>query len=148
MKRLSLLSAVALAAVLAPSCVPYVEEPPVPPQDVGRNVPPAGGVQKTEAERQRELQAERERDLREANGGGSQATEPDREVIPDRTPDPEPATPEPRNRARVARAVPGKPGFVFSPYNNKIIDVKGIPSGTLVQDPTYPASDKKYFRVP
>ncbi len=47
-----------------------------------------------------------------------------------------------------ANKVPGKDGFVFSPYNNKVVDVRDIPSGTLVQDPTYPASEKKYFRVP
>lgn len=47
-----------------------------------------------------------------------------------------------------ANKVPGKEGFVFSPYNNKVVDVRDIPSGTLVQDPTYPASEKKYFRVP
>ncbi len=44
--------------------------------------------------------------------------------------------------------VPGKEGFVFSPYNNKLLDVRGIASGTLVQDTTYPPSEKKYFRVP
>ena len=44
--------------------------------------------------------------------------------------------------------VPGKDGFVLSPYNNKLVDVRGFPSGQLVQDPTYPASEKKYFRVP
>lgn len=47
-----------------------------------------------------------------------------------------------------ASKVPGKEGFVFSPYNNKIIDVRDMPSGTLVSDPTYPESEKKYFRVP
>lgn len=47
-----------------------------------------------------------------------------------------------------ANRVPGKEGFVFSPYNNKLVDVRDIPSGTLVQDPTYPASEKKFFRVP
>ncbi len=47
-----------------------------------------------------------------------------------------------------ASKVPGKDGFVFSPYNNKIIDVRDMPSGTLVSDPTYPESEKKYFRVP
>lgn len=47
-----------------------------------------------------------------------------------------------------ATKVPGKEGFVFSPYNNKVVDVRGLPSGTLVTDPTYPASEKKYFRVP
>ena len=47
-----------------------------------------------------------------------------------------------------ASKVPGKEGFVFSPYNKRVVDVRDIPSGTLVQDPTYPASEKKYFRVP
>jgi hypothetical protein len=37
---------------------------------------------------------------------------------------------------------------LVSAYNNKLVDVRDIPSGTLVQDPTYPASEKKYFRVP
>ena len=70
-----------------------------------------------------------------------------------------PATPRPRpakNQAAggakrdyaFANKVPGKEGFVFSPYNNKVVDVRDIPSGTLVQDPTYPAAEKKYFRVP
>lgn len=47
-----------------------------------------------------------------------------------------------------ANPVPGKEGFVFSPYNNKLVDVRDIPSGTLVRDPTYPDTEKKYFRVP
>jgi len=47
-----------------------------------------------------------------------------------------------------AKKIPGKAGFVFSPYNSQPIDVRDIPTGTLVQDPTYPASEKKYFRVP
>lgn len=48
----------------------------------------------------------------------------------------------------VAAAVPGKFGFVFSPYNNKVVDVRGFSSGTLVADPQYPAEEKKHFRVP
>ena len=48
----------------------------------------------------------------------------------------------------VASKVPGKDGYVFSPFNNKLIDVKDMPSGTLVSDPTYPESAKKFFRVP
>lgn len=47
-----------------------------------------------------------------------------------------------------ASKVPGREGYVFSPYNNKPIDVRGIPSGTLVQDPTYAKSEEKFFRVP
>lgn len=48
----------------------------------------------------------------------------------------------------VATAVPEKPGFVFSPYNQKMLDVTAIPSGTLMMDPHYPSSEKKLFRVP
>lgn len=33
--------------------------------------------------------------------------------------------------------VPGRPGFVFSPYspNGGYVDVRGFPSGTAVKDP-------------
>lgn len=70
------------------------------------------------------------------------------------TPPPEgPKPPTEKRTYVVAQKVPGKEGFVFSPYNNKVIDVHNpdgslIPSGTLVADPTYPESEKKYFRVP
>lgn len=47
-----------------------------------------------------------------------------------------------------AVAVSERPGFVTSPYNGKIIDVRDIPPGTLVADPTYPTEEKKYFRTP
>jgi hypothetical protein len=43
------------------------------------------------------------------------------------------------------KAVPGKPGFVSSPYDPKfLIDVRGFPPGTLVNDP----NTNKPFRVP
>lgn len=45
----------------------------------------------------------------------------------------------------VADPVPGRPGFVFSPDTNQPIDVRGMPSGTLVMDPSSPRSK---FRVP
>lgn len=70
--------------------------------------------------------------------------EPKPEPEPEPTPAPKPA-PGPRP---TAIAVPGKPGFVFSPYNNKVIDVQGFHSGALVADPTYPMSERKFFRVP
>lgn len=60
----------------------------------------------------------------------------------------EPPVEQKRTDYAFATKVPGKEGFVFSPYNNRVVDVRDIPSGTLVQDPTYPASEKKYFRVP
>lgn len=48
----------------------------------------------------------------------------------------------------VAAPVPDKPGFVFSPYNELVVDVTDIPSGTLVADPQFSSDEKKYFRVP
>lgn len=54
----------------------------------------------------------------------------------------------PRTDIPTAQPVPGKEGYVFSPYNQKIVDVREIPSGTRVADPTYPPSEKKHFRVP
>lgn len=48
----------------------------------------------------------------------------------------------------VALAVPGREGFVLSPFNQKMVDVAGFKSGALVADPHYPLSEKKFFRVP
>lgn len=47
-----------------------------------------------------------------------------------------------------AEAIAGQDGMVRSPYNDSIIDVRGIPSGTLVADPTFPMEERKFFRVP
>lgn len=57
------------------------------------------------------------------------------------------AKPEPDEYPSAVR-VAGKAGYVTSPYNEKIIDVTGIPPGTLVADPTFPLEEKKYFRTP
>ena len=47
----------------------------------------------------------------------------------------------------VAKPVPGKPGFVFNPFTDKIVDVRGLPPGQLTRDPTDPNPDHK-FRIP
>ncbi len=47
----------------------------------------------------------------------------------------------------LARPVPGRPGCVFNPFNQNIVDVEGIPSGTKVVDPL--DKDKTHvFKVP
>jgi hypothetical protein len=48
----------------------------------------------------------------------------------------------------VAAAVDGRPGLVTSPFTGKIIEITGTPAGSLIADPSCPASEKKYFRVP
>lgn len=76
---------------------------------------------------------------------------PEQKSEPASNPAPTSDTPKPKVEKKdypFANPVPGKEGFVFSPYNNKVVDVRDIPSGQLVQDPTYPQSEKKYFRVP
>lgn len=121
------------------SCYPY-PEPPQGPRHPEQTVT-SPEQQKIEEQRKRlkEEQAELEKKKQEeANGtttapGDTTATKP---------------TVEKKQDYPFATSVPGKEGFVFSPYNNKVVDVRDIPKGTLVQDPTYAASEKKYFRVP
>jgi hypothetical protein len=55
---------------------------------------------------------------------------------------------EVKKKPPVAEPVADKPGYVKSPFSGKIIDVRGIPAGTLVADPMFPADEKKHFRVP
>jgi hypothetical protein len=65
-----------------------------------------------------------------------------------RPPEPEPHSEPTPGTYPLAAAVDGRPGFVVSPFNGKIIDVRDVPSGTLAADPTFPTSGKKYFRIP
>ena len=63
------------------------------------------------------------------------------------TPLPTPAATDPDQDTPLpyGKASPGKPGFVSSPYDPKfLIDVRGFPPGSLVNDP----NTNKPFRVP
>jgi len=140
----------ALGCVLLASCYPYDESHGKKPG----TRPPEKTLTSAEQQKikeQREM-AKKEADLKKQEDlKSTPPTTPDNTAgttTPPTTPGPEgPKPPEKRDFA-FANKVPGKEGFVFSPYNNKVVDVRDIPSGTLVQDPTYPAADKKYFRVP
>ena len=55
---------------------------------------------------------------------------------------------EPVANYPVAKPVEGKPGFVISPFNGKVVDVSGIDPGVVVVDPNFPEDDKRYFKVP
>jgi len=48
----------------------------------------------------------------------------------------------------VAEALAGQEGMVISPFSGNVVDVRGIPAGTLVADPTFPMEERKFFRVP
>ena len=43
--------------------------------------------------------------------------------------------------------LPGKAGYILNPYTNSIVDVRGLPAGTLVRDPRDPVKNRA-FRVP
>jgi len=133
---------IALSSVLMASCYPYVENPQKPaaqPDPVKTVTSPDQQKIKDERDRlkKREALAKKE-ELRNT----TERSAP-REL--ESTPKPPVQT---KREYDVASKVPGKEGFVLSPYNNKMIDVRDIPPGTLVSDPTFPPSEKKYFRVP
>jgi len=125
---------------LLASCYPLPDGPPP-------NAAAAQGEQTLSSEEQQKIQEQRESMREEAERLETQRQLAEQPTERRETP---PPTSEPTRRSDYpfATPVPGKEGFVFSPYNNKVVDVRDIPSGTLVQDPTYPPADKKYFRVP
>jgi hypothetical protein len=140
----------AIFAIVFASCRPYYpENPPGPRQDPqARQNPEQNSDERRGPDGRTNREGTTENDRRD-----DRESERNQPRITENTPDPDPEPParpdpEPEPTIQVARPVPGKPGFVFSPFNNKIIDVKDFPSGTLVADPTYPKSEKKYFRVP
>ena len=74
--------------------------------------------------------------------------------VPPMAPEDEAAAREELTRENVrlngpeAKPVPGKPGFVFSPYDNKIIDANGIDPGTVIQDPGSPEGAPRFLKIP
>jgi glucose/arabinose dehydrogenase len=133
----------ALCVMLA-SCYPYPENP----QRKKANQATQRKTAEEEAKiKEQEALKKQQEELKKAQETTGETTGP---TTTETTPPTNTQPPVEQKRADYpfANKVPGKEGFVFSPYNNKVVDVRDIPSGTLVQDPTYPASDKKYFRVP
>jgi hypothetical protein len=75
--------------------------------------------------------------------------DPGPQAQPQPQPQPPEALPAPKKFTYpVALAVPGREGYVLSPFNQRLVDASGFKSGALVADPHYPLSDKKFFRVP
>lgn len=144
--RILALTLAALAVVFS-SCRPIGGPPP-------QKDPPVKKLTAEEEAKKKEEEARKKAEEELKKNQEEQITGNDREVQPPvgGNPPPPPEPPTQRDYP-FANKVPGKDGFVFSPYNNKVVDVRDdqgrlIPSGTLVADPTYPASEKKYFRVP
>ncbi|MBU6171362.1 MAG: hypothetical protein KGQ87_07720 [Verrucomicrobia bacterium] len=162
--RIASVISVALCALLA-SCYPYDEGANrKKTKKSSPNATAPAAPTKTEAQKKAEEEKLKEKQKKEAaaqttSGDGASTTsadsaegsiKPTEKPVTSTTTSPaeKPATTVKKPEYSYASKVPGKEGFVFSPYNNKVVDVRDIPSGTLVQDPTYPAAEKKYFRVP
>ena len=135
----------AVLCVALASCYPYQEKPRRKPSQTPQQLT-AEQMKLKEEEALRKKQEE-ELKLAQQNPDGTGQTPPETGGTTPPNNTAPPVEPK-RTDYAFANKVPGKEGFVFSPYNNKVVDVRDIPSGTLVQDPTYPASEKKYFRVP
>ena len=144
-------TSVLLGGFLFVSCVPY----PEPGRGGPRKGNPNASVMTPE---QQEIQKKKD-ELKKKEAGEKTKKEKMEKVATGDNPDNmadanTPPKTEPKKDKKdkkdwpFANAIPGKEGFVFSPYNNKPIDVRDIPSGTLVQDPTYPQAEQKRFRVP
>jgi hypothetical protein len=137
----------ALACVFMASCHPYNEKPgKKPTKGPEKTQPTAEEIKKKKDEEARKKAEDAlKKPGEEANvtteRGPADVTVPGQQTT-------SPPVEQKRTDYAFANKVPGKEGFVFSPYNNKVVDVRDIPSGTLVQDPTYPPAEKKYFRVP
>ena len=145
-----ILPASAALLMVATSCTPYVEPPPPAPADPAARTRTPEEEEKIRKEREEMKKKDEENktpDKDKKAEGEQEGTAKKDPATGEGEETPKPPV-EKKSEIQVARPVPGKPGFVFSPFNNKVIDVKGIPSGRLVADPTYPASEKKHFRVP
>lgn len=124
----------ALIALLS-ACAPLVPYPYDDPYARGRDQP-GGPVGSAEQQAREEARRQAERREQEAR-----PEPPKRETV---------KKPDTGNKPGYPRAIPipGKDGYVFNPYTNNPVDVRGIPSGTLVKDPQDPEGSKNFFRVP
>jgi len=145
---------VAVATALLVSCYPYPEHQINKPNPGAKPNPTA--VNQSEQARQQAQQEERRR-ADEEKRMQPDTEQQNNDLSRGDTGNPTDSGKKPDTSKPVdyefAKKAPGKEGFVLSPYNNKIIDVrddagKKLARGTLVSDPTYPAAEKKYFRVP
>lgn len=148
MFSLKRLAGLLLGGFLAVSCAPLPPIEPVPgPGPVTVDAQPVG-VPKTP-----EQAAEEERKKLERLKANEEArkrrealeAEKNERIEPVESGSREPV--KPQSKYRTAMPIPGKPGFVYNPWTNRSVDVRGIPSGTLIRDPNDGDPTHK-FRVP
>jgi hypothetical protein len=148
MFSLKRLSGLLLGSFLVVSCTPLPPFEPAPgPGPVTAEAQPVSlpktpeQIKEEERKRQERIKANEEaRKRREAL-----EAEKNERIKPIESGTREPV--KPPSKYRTAMPIPGKPGFVYNPWTNRSVDVRGIPSGTLIRDPNDGDPTHK-FRVP
>ena len=138
-----LIPTVGVIASVMSACTPF---PPYDPNSsssgghpANPSAPPSEIVTSPEQEEIRRAREEAAREAERRNG----------EAAPSDPPGNGGGTPVNTGGSDYRRAIPipGKEGFVFNPFTENPVDVRGIPSGTLVRDPQDSNMEHK-FRVP
>lgn len=132
-----------LLSVICCGLVTSCYYPPTYPQNPNQPVTPPAPTDQTVANDAGQKQLEEAR-LRLENGGLPTNSVNGQLPTVDPSAGQVPSTPA---TYPYATSVPGKQGFVFNPYTKNQVDVRGIPSGTLVRDPNDADAGHK-FRVP
>lgn len=143
--------------LLFASCAPF------PPGNGGQagidpsRVPVAPRVEdpdaKVESDRKAAAERKRVRDQKRRTDAANAARAREKDDDPPTAKPDKPTPPKvtrpvpPKAKYRTALKIPGKPGYVYNPWTNGSVDVRGIPSGELVVDPTDSNPNHK-FRVP
>ena len=130
------LLALGVMSGLLSSCIfPYPPNPKAPlPAQSPDPVEPEQTVNSEEQQRIREARQKAREEARRDAESNPKPSDPD-------------ANPTPKEDYRTALPIPGKEGFVFNPFTNEPLDVRGIPHGKLVRDPSDP-DPTHTFRVP
>lgn len=150
MKKLFTLALLISSTLVFNSCYRIPDEPRKQANPKNLVSPSVSSLQQQQIETQRKQIAAQQENIRLEEISSNESTVINKTAIKE-TPKKEQIvkkTIEKKPSYVFATPVPGKLGFVYSPYNKKLVDVRDIPSGTLVQDPTYPEAEKKFFRVP
>lgn len=153
-------SGLLVASLIFASCAPFPpgngRQAPIDPN----RVPVAPSVEdpaaKADAERRAAAERKRVRDQKRRNAAAAAAKARDDSPTVNNnsgggstkpTP-PKVTAPKPAGTSvRYAVKIPGKDGYVYNPWTNKAVDVRGLPKGTKVKDPNDPNPDH-HFRVP
>lgn len=146
------LTVTGLAIALA-SCSPY-QAPPIPPGPLDPGLNPVQNAESVVTTKTEEAKRKAAKEIaRKKKAARNAAEEKVKSVDDSLNATVKKVTPKPVAKPKVpsfpvAKKVPGREGFVYSPYDNTVIDVRTVPAGKLVKNPKDASGAKRYFRVP